>query len=743
MVELNITLILSGILVFCVGLVLSIPMLSTPLSEDDGNWFYQAVFWKRGVRPYKNLFNQSGYFTVQWVFAKLYTLFGFENPERLNLIKAIWYALNAVSVCILVQCLWHDVVLSSLAGIVFSMAIAVPNTLYRLTYGEHTYILPENLSIAAAYLGVTHASLPLIGIAGLLSAWAFQMKPTVFLFSCILSLSLFLSGTPLAAFVTYWIFFMILTLLPLVMIRKYGPTSCTDYLRPLFGHIVFLSRTVSHRLHLSVFDGMMGRVLQWLNWKDGYEAYIDKHYAAESAHQWLHFRSNFEPAARDLRIVILLALVQVATLAIAFDPMVVVITSLLLVALATIFLQKNYYTPHLNPLWVPLSILAAKSIWDTGPYLLHSGTLGLLVMALLAFEFGKISRIHLNSFRCMGTNAFGFKSPWKDMTFGMARTMGEYIRGVSGETDRLLVWGDTPSVYVYSQRQSLDPRFLFIYANQGAVANQDELLAAIREQPPEFIQFFNWKIRDGWNMQRLERETSVPYTLIETFRITNAQGKAMKAPTGILCEFPLYRRNDALYREILLDRALAVQRAGSIAAARDRLTIIVRTFPDFHEAALRLTLLDLDPSVRLAKLEKTLETEADRENRPVILRMIADAHREDEHFEKAADLYAQAVFLNPRDFRSLNALGEIIFVSGDAQRAEALFHDAHTINPRSADVMNNLGVMCLASGMISEAERFFSSALASVPEHADARDNLSQLSGGKADVEREREDVHE
>ena len=134
-----------------------------------------------------------------------------------------------------------------------------------------------------------------------------------------------------------------------------------------------------------------------------------------------------------------------------------------------VYFQKNYYTPHFNPCWAPISILAAKTVWDMWPYLLNSGAIGWAMIAFMGVESIKIGRIIVKSFSKSERNTFGFLGPLLGMLFRLCESVGEYIQQNSKENDKLFVWGDQPSIYLYAKREAFDTDYLIIYAHQGRI----------------------------------------------------------------------------------------------------------------------------------------------------------------------------------------------------------------------------------------------------------------------------------
>ena len=171
---------------FVMGLTINFPMTRKPLSEDDGNWYYPAIFWERGVRPHKNYIWAYGYFSVTWMAAKLYNLCRIDKYSFFYYFKIMWYSLTSLSVYWIAFCFYQNHILSLIAGITFLLITSNANTLFFLTYGEHFFILPINLSIIFINYGLSTNILWYFAIAGLMAAWAVQIKPTALLFAIVL-----------------------------------------------------------------------------------------------------------------------------------------------------------------------------------------------------------------------------------------------------------------------------------------------------------------------------------------------------------------------------------------------------------------------------------------------------------------------------------------------------------------------------------------------------------------------------
>ena len=107
------------------SIAINLPMIRKPLSEDDGNWYYPAIFWRKGCRLYRNFFWVHGYFGIHWVVAKIFNIFRIENLTFFYWFKLIWYSLTALSIYWMTYCFWHNCIISLTAGIIFAIITGI------------------------------------------------------------------------------------------------------------------------------------------------------------------------------------------------------------------------------------------------------------------------------------------------------------------------------------------------------------------------------------------------------------------------------------------------------------------------------------------------------------------------------------------------------------------------------------------------------------------------------------------
>ncbi|MFQ5714214.1 MAG: tetratricopeptide repeat protein [Candidatus Scalinduaceae bacterium] len=700
---------------------MSFPLTSKPLSEDEGTWYYLAVFWKRGVRLYKNFFFTYGYFGIPIIAGAIYNYLGNKKLKSLQYFKTVWYCLTVISIYWLTYCFLHNFTLSFIAALIFAIIIAIPNTLFALTYGEHFFILPINLSIIFTYYGFATGNFWYFMLSGLMSAWAVQMKSPALLFGILLPATFVFATDIYMSLGSYLIAFIGFNLLPLVILKKYGKIK---YLLLTFAPVISLLINILGKLKLEFLVKHVPESLRL------YDPYIKNHLNKSLQIQWLSFKKFMLPAIKDLYLILILAAVQVPYLFIKFDYFTFSIFLLLIVFVLMQQAQKNYYTPHINPCWAPVSILAAKTIWDMWPYLLNSGVLGWTMIVFLGIESIKIGDIIVKSFSKSQRNIFGYLGPMLGMLFRLPESIGQYIQQNSEESEKLFVWGDQPSIYLYAKREAFNTDYLILYAHQGQILKEKEILDSMREKPPELLLFYNYKVNDGWNINRLQDTIGIPYNFLKSFKITDNQGRTIKDQRGIIYEFPLYRRDDDKYKEILLDRAMIAKKIGGAGSAQKYLEDILEVLPKSFEASIRLSMMrhnTCDVNSARRYLENKLAENHNAVEAAILLRLLAEIEVSAGNTDGALKNYEKSHNSNPSDFRIHNGLGGLYYSMGKLEEAFKSFQKALELHPYSSDVLNNIGVILSQAGKREDATKCFQRALSLMPSNPDAIKNYESI----------------
>ncbi|MBC8108921.1 MAG: tetratricopeptide repeat protein, partial [Anaerolineae bacterium] len=78
-----------------------------------------------------------------------------------------------------------------------------------------------------------------------------------------------------------------------------------------------------------------------------------------------------------------------------------------------------------------------------------------------------------------------------------------------------------------------------------------------------------------------------------------------------------------------------------------------------------------------------------------------------QQFDQAADVFQQAVEINPTNSNAWNGLGWSRFNSGEPDQAEVAFNKVLEIDPKHPAALNGMGQLALTRGKTDEAEKWF------------------------------------
>ncbi|MBT6052753.1 MAG: tetratricopeptide repeat protein [Candidatus Scalindua sp.] len=712
------------------GLFILWPITRKPLSEDEGNWYYHAIFYKKLQRS-ENFGVTKVNLCLEYIATFFFKLLPHRKLSSIQYFKILWYTSTALSVYLLAFVLWGNVMLSFIAGLIFLVTVAIPNNFFSITYAEHFFILPANLSITCAYVGVTQNSVQLIFISGILAAWMHHLKMPTILLSIILPLMFFMSKSLLLFCTWYASGFLLLIAISLALNGLHGNKHIKTYLLYLTCTYVITLSHIAKNKNWTFVGLQLKKLSKFLVISDQGTAYVER---SLSVHKnlkqiWLDIKANTLPFCKDLYLILVLATLSIIWTIANFDCRVLILSGLFVTFVAMVYVQKNFYTPHFSPIWSPLSILAAKAIWDFWPSHSTNRTLGWAMIVFIGFGTYKIVRIIIKTFSRSETNSFGHLDPLFGKLYRLCEKVGKYIQDNSNENEKLFVWGDQPTIYLYSKREIFDMNHIFIYAHNKKIVDEIKLLNNLRNKPPELLIFYNSKVIDSWNIKRLQESIGIPYNHLKSFKIADDRHKSSKNPQGICFNFPLYRRNDKIYREILIDRAINAEVNNDINQARKHLKKALEFSPDSFEASFRLARLDDVDSRKMQRnyIESRKEQTSDPVNNSILLRLLSEINTEEANFDSSMENLEKALALNPDDFRIYNALGELYFSMGKIEDASKSFNRAIGLNAYSVDTYNNIGVILSQEGKRHDAAKCFQKALLIMPDHQDAHKNMEDL----------------
>ena len=710
------------------------PLLHKPFSEDDGNWFYPAVFKGRGLRldQFKWRYSMLG---VHWLGLIARLVAGRSDARVFYGLKMAWYTLTAVSLYLLAALVWGRPWIGLAGGILFLAATAVPATVFSLTYGEHFFNLPVMGAITLFFMAGDMEPWAAGLAAGFLMGWACHLKPTVLLLVLWMPAMAALSPEPWMTLAGYGAGFVLLNLLPAAYLAVRGGNVLSDLLM-LFGAVLIMARKTAQILKLGFVAGALDRLLARHAQSAQIEQYIDRHHSLPWKEQWRQFKTNMAPAAAELRLIVLLATAQAILVFFTADPLALTLLAVTVIYALMQQMQKNYYTPHFNALWAPVGLLAARTLHDLAPVWKQNAAAAAVIAVVIIIEGTRLV-LAARTYQRNARSLFGGRSIGLDRLFQKCEEIGAFIREHSNPDDKLFVWGDQPSIYLYAGREIFNQDHLILYAHNRELALADRLVADLWENPPEHILFYNYKVNDGWQMDRLQEAIGVKYQHVQSFRVSDASRAGANNPEGVFFEAPLYRRDDTQYRRVLLERIItAAWRKDADLAAR-RLDALLRVFPDDREALVLGKLLDLGPDANgtaREMLERELAAAGDDICRSMIRKRLGEVAATHGQFQEAGHHFSEALKANPDDPCCWNALGQILLRSNYRQDAARCFQKALEIDGYSAETLNNVSIILAEQGRLPEAVTALKKAGAYLPDHPPIAENIRRLTDHQAAV---------
>lgn len=746
------TFFVSMLVVALAALGLNLPLLRKPLVVDEGNWFYLPTFFSRGLRtyyeervsnpllrPYVTAFSPNGYFDLGWwatVVLRLCHAVGVraEGVRFFQAFKLGVLCLAAVSTHLLVYACTGEWQAALAAGLIMAVITAVPETLFHMTYGEFGQISSINLTLTCLTWGVTLHRPEFFALAGLLAAQTIHFKPTGWLFAGVTGGVLLAAQVPLfgetlpvgwVGLAAYVAGLGLLLALPLLWLRRHDRTAVPT-LRPTYVYVYFILLSP-----LSLVFGLLRRCLGLTSGLSS-TLYTTQVHAQTSGRTVDMLRSNLGPALRLLWPLLLLAGGQAVSGLVRAEGLTWLMGGLLLVHCGSEYLQRAFYTPHFGPFWVPLAVLAGLALAASVVQLpMASAAVVVLLALVVLWNAGRRIR---RGFAPDQANMFGYHDAVQCAAFSNAEAVGKAIAAVSAPEDRLLVIGDAPHVYVHAGRECFHASLLFLYHPSPRLAPELLFVRLFRLMPPEWVQWYDWRLVNDWNIERLQEATGMAYRHVHSMPYREpVSGRIFATSTGTPLEFPLYRRDDAVYVRRLLTRA---QVAASPDLARPWLEAAVSVAARLSESPLgwetrtRLALCEVPAAERLRALSALLPTAHTPLEQATGTLLLAECLLEQSEVDGAVRHVTELTL--PGDPRPHILRGEAAFRVGRKAAAVRAFNAALQEDRWDVEALNGLAVVLIGAGQSREAEALLEKALRYHPEHPTVFRNLGQLWGDKA-----------
>lgn len=671
--------------IVALGLGLSRTWLDKPFYEDDGFWFYFAVFRDRGVRINSAYHAVQGHFGVQWIALQYARLCGDDSPRAFYALKAYWLAATSLVLYWTVYVYTGDTLAAFLGGLFFTLAWTTPNTLFMLTYAEHFFLLPLFVALGALRMGAVADQAAWYALAGLATAWTVQLKIINLPLLGLMALGLFWAPSPWSAAAAYFGAAVVQTLLPLLAApRRSKGGHMYNALQVSYRTVAVYLDTLAKKR--PAFRPLADRALGWC----GMQAVHPDEYVAQMQ------RPNGQPLAqrlsqvmhgvRDLSPLLVLAAAGVATLPWAFEPVVLVALATSLFYLGLQQVQRNYFTPHFSPIWAGVALAAGMAAART----IERGAVdapGMAVYVLLAAQAAWLARVQLRDREPGRRDMLGYLPPDKAYFLRCAEAVGQYVRDNSQPDEKMLVWGNHPSVYLYARRECVRIKYFFTYAHGTTVRHEDALFAVLQDAPPEWIVRYNNVVPERWDINNIAGRIGVQYDLVQRIQIKDPKGRVVRAYTGLLLDYPIYRRNDAHYLRMLNERAGAALDAGDAEACRVYVDRALKLAPEDVEARTLAGLLDAAPGERAGLLRTRLDGEKAPEAVAVLQRLLAAEMRRAGEVRACLPLLTKAMAKAPSDPAVMYAMGRTLVALGEVAKGAQMLNEVMRVHPHSPLVM--------------------------------------------------------
>lgn len=714
---------------------LSIGMLwnftKRPLSEDDGNWFYLAKFWKDGVRPFKvfkqedkiirdvnHVYTTTGYFNLNFFIALIYNYLIPSRERNISVfysIKIVWLSLTNVLLFIFLITQGITLIGSFWGAMIYSYIIACSKKNWTdLTYAEIYLVFPMLLSFIAMSYSVSEKMYFLSLLAGILAGFAFQMKITSL--PVLLSFAAY-SGFrfPLLVF-SFLSGFFVINLIPVIWIfvtYSYEKrASVIYYLRSIFAPVATIFYLLYNKIRKTNQINIEAREKKGIFSPSGYVLKMN------TRNNNTKNRSDILKALHSqlsqFSMIYFLAFYQIIYLLFSFNGFVLFnVVSLLLWVLVILAQNKKYY-PTFNSVWINICILAGISYQTL--YQTHNLQIIIILIVGTALEIYhwylnlRFERIKDN------TNKLAQFLEKKQITLQKSGLVAQDIVLYLNDNDRFLVWGNLPNLHIYADRMSFNWN-LFAYPN--AILKDFTFYFDLWNAPR--LIFWCPPIKESvWNNDKINEQYRTSYEIVKTYPFGIGEKNSY-----------LLLLNDLFYIEILLEQAFETPRFDYFKSENNRKWLLhcmnkIRKINPEHFLANFYERLELNPENHTDNIE-LLKMEIDRANKSdeksALYYLLGNEYMALQDIQSAFNCYSEALMLNQSDWKIYNGLGECYAMLSDVRNAFDCLQKAQELNPYSSKVYANLAYICFYIGETNQAVTLNEKALKINPNNKEALAN--------------------
>ncbi|PID29706.1 MAG: hypothetical protein CSB55_01415 [Candidatus Cloacimonadota bacterium] len=734
------------LVIFAITFVSYLPLYKKPLYNDDGNFLHAAKFKKCKNPNFKNIHYNTREInpgSIEDILSVLFRLFRTDSLIFFRTVQITWLSLINASLFYYIKLSADNYPAAFIASFLCLVLMQYPKLNFYILLGETYYILPFlGINILLKLCNGDFNSL-YIFTAGILGGWMLLIKitslPLVLFYVSVFAFQTSLYGS---LFYTAGIFssFLIANLYLLFTNSRHAVIFFNKfYWSPLIDKIKLIFKKD----------------------KEGITEYIANNHSLKSGALAGLKYSNTNFLIENFMPWILAGIPAVifGFVYLDFDIFIHVINFLLCILILRI--QNFYFITKYNVIIFMLLILDSSFF---GKYLLITGSAQLnLIIAFMILTanfyliremFTQYKKENIN--RIIGFKHFG-------SVLKICKEAGEYInKSETNPAERMIVWGNLPNTYIYAGLMPVLQNYMFMYPGrmERSDGNQDVLYQTSKKFIPKWIMGANYFMRDNWTIDYFSVKTGIPYQKAISYNVKTGN-KIVRHNSGKKFEFPLYARDDKLYRQILLAQIMSeddsdikgmkkhyenydeyyrsmtfcpeikseisekIEKYGVKGFYKEK----VNTYYSDDETLLFATeLLGKNIDDKTASIDSKMK-DAEGNILAELLYMKAFCLIQKELFAEAKELLKKSINLNGENFRPYLDLGEIHFGEGNIEDAFQSFINAVNINHLSAEAYNNIGFIHFSLNNIKEAEKFLKKAIELKPDYKEAIENLNYILG--------------
>ena len=450
--------------------VLRMPFWSRPLNMDEGLYAYGGWRILKGLVLYRDLYD----FKPPGVYFLNAALFSITSPDAVNvyLCAAIFAALTSVAVYALAKEVWGSKP-AFLAGVLFAVFSPTPYIQGNGANTEVFMVLPLTWAYYVMIRSLDRSARRNYFVAGLLVGLAAMFKQTAVV------------GIAAGLYTIYW--------------NRKGLRSYKTSVGPC---AIFLSGFVVPSLCFLVYFAWQGAFSGFVFWQFQYPfRYVA---AVGDRMAWFIVLQRVSWVMRGTLLVWVFSLVVVILAFVRYSGRKErFLTALFFISCAGVAAGSNFYVYYFVQVMPVLCVLGAGGIAITARYARERRSIllySILAVALIApsYIFAK------NNFRFFTAspddaskreNSWGFDEP---MLFVTGKSVGQNLRKITREADRVFVWRYHPEINFYALRET--PAHMPILALPNTPWDIWQIvLEDVRAKRPEYVVVIDPMPRDTFH----------------------------------------------------------------------------------------------------------------------------------------------------------------------------------------------------------------------------------------------------